>query len=72
MDKVKKFLGPTNKALDILRDSIVSGEQRQFAFRVWEKAKTPEPFVLAQRTLAHAYEQFKKQDETEDEKKKST
>ena len=52
----------------------MSGEQKEFAIRVWEKAKSEEPFVLAKRTLSHAYEQWKKRDESEgdDEKKGST
>ena len=57
-----------------MHESITSGEQKKFAERVWEKAKTDEPFILAKRTFTHAYEQWKKRDipEEDDEKKGST
>jgi len=57
-----------------LHESVTSGEQIQFAVRVWEKAQTGEPFELAQRTFSHAYQQWKKRDgpEEDDEKKGST
>lgn len=73
--KIKKLLAPTYEVLSILQESITSGEQKQFAQRVWEKSKTEEPFVLAKRTFSHAYEQWKKQDiseEDDDGKKGST
>ncbi|KAF8897094.1 hypothetical protein CPB84DRAFT_1781550 [Gymnopilus junonius] len=73
--KINKLLAPTYEALNITFESITSGEQKQFAQRVWEKAKTEEPLILAQRTFSHAYEQWKKRDmseEEDDEKKGST
>lgn len=65
---------PTYRVLSILHESITSGEQKQFVQRVWEKAGTEEPFILAERTLNRAYEQWKKRDLTEedDETKGST
>jgi hypothetical protein len=74
LTKIKKLLAPSHHVLSILNESITSGEQRQFAERVWEKSKTEEPFVLAQRTFSHAYEQWKKRDvaEEDDGKKGST
>ena len=73
-EKVNKLLTPSYHVLAILHESIMSGEQKEFAIRVWEKAKSEEPFVLAKRTLSHAYEQWKKRDESEgdDERKGST
>jgi hypothetical protein len=65
-EKIDKFLQPTYHVLDIMHESFASGEQKQFALRVWEKAKTDEPFILAQRTIAHAYEQWKKWDVKDD------
>ena len=58
-EKIHKFLQPTYKVLNIMRESFASGEQKQFALRVWEKAKSDEPFVLAQRIIAYSYEQWK-------------
>ena len=60
--KINKFLQPTYRVLSIMHESFASGEQKQFALRVWEKAKTDEPFILAKRTLAYAYEEWKKWD----------
>lgn len=60
------------QVLGILRESLSSGEHQQFARRVWDKAQTEEPFVLAQRTISRAYEQWKKlglAEEEDDEKK---
>ncbi|PPQ66305.1 hypothetical protein CVT24_007302 [Panaeolus cyanescens] len=73
-EKINKLMAPTYHVLSILQESITSGEQKQFVQRVWEKAGTEEPFILAKRTLNRAYEQWKKRDLTEedDEKKGST
>jgi hypothetical protein len=71
--KIDKLLAPSYRALDILHGSVTSGEQKEFALRVLEKARSEEPFILAKRTIAHTYEQWKKRDESEedDEKKGS-
>ncbi|KAK2463158.1 hypothetical protein APHAL10511_004813 [Amanita phalloides] len=68
-DRISKLLAPTVRVLGILHESIVSGEQKKFAVKVWEKAWTDEPFVLASRTFTRAYERWK---ENEDERKDST
>jgi hypothetical protein len=68
--KIDKLLAPSHRALSILHESVASGEHTGFALRVWEKARSEEPFILAKRTIAHAYEQWKKRD-GEDEKKRS-
>ncbi|KAF9526655.1 hypothetical protein CPB83DRAFT_857578 [Crepidotus variabilis] len=71
--KIHKLLKPSHQLLSILQESITSGEQKQFAYRVWEKAGSEEPFVLAQRTVSNAYAQWKKRDEPgEDEEKKGS
>ncbi|KXN85311.1 hypothetical protein AN958_11411 [Leucoagaricus sp. SymC.cos] len=66
-ERINKLLAPSVRVLGILRDSIKSGEQVQFAQRVWEKAWTDEPFVLASRTFSKAYEHWKEKDEAADE-----
>ncbi|KAF5354958.1 hypothetical protein D9756_005427 [Leucocoprinus leucothites] len=66
-ERINKLLAPSFRVLGILRDSLRSGEQRQFAQRIWEKAWTNEPFLLASRSLSHAYERWKEKDETADE-----
>ncbi|PPQ89781.1 hypothetical protein CVT25_008158 [Psilocybe cyanescens] len=67
LDKIKKLLAPSQKVLGILYESVTSGEQKQFAERVWAKAKTDQPYILAQRTCFHAYDQWKKRSVTEED-----
>jgi len=68
-DRINKLLAPATRVLGIFHDSIVSGEQKKFAMRVWEKAWTDEPFILASRTFTRAYERWK---ENEDDRKKDS
>ncbi|KIL68814.1 hypothetical protein M378DRAFT_34848, partial [Amanita muscaria Koide BX008] len=68
-ERINKLLAPSTRVLGIFRDSIVSGEQKKFAVRVWEKAWTDEPFILASRTFTRAYERWK---ENEDDRKKDS
>lgn len=53
-----------------MRESLASGEQKEFAIRVWEKAKTDEPFILARWTITYVYDQWKKWDASEDDGKR--
>ncbi|PFH52097.1 hypothetical protein AMATHDRAFT_2351 [Amanita thiersii Skay4041] len=69
-ERIHKLLTPTFRVLEIFRDSIASGEQKKFALRVWEKAWTEEPFILASRTFTRAYERWK--DNEDDGNKDST
>ncbi|TFK23930.1 hypothetical protein FA15DRAFT_670017 [Coprinopsis marcescibilis] len=71
-DRINKLLTPSYRALSILRDSFTSGEQKEFALRVWNKARTDEPFVLAHRTLSRAYERWKEKDAADDDSKKGS
>ncbi|RXW19208.1 hypothetical protein EST38_g6640 [Candolleomyces aberdarensis] len=73
-ERINKLLAPSYRALSILRESITSGEQRDFAVRVWEKAQTDEPFELARRTFSRTYERWKNKDaaDEDDGKKGST
>jgi hypothetical protein len=59
MEKIHKFLQPTSRVLNIMHDSFESGQQKQFASRVWEKVKSGEHLVLAQRIIEYSYEQWK-------------
>jgi len=65
--RIHKLLAPSVHVLGILKDSFKSGEQTQFARRVWEKAQSNEPFTLASRALSHTYELWKEGDDTADE-----
>ena len=72
-EKIRKFFQPTYQVLNIMHESFASGEQKQFALRVWEKMKSDEPFVLARQILAYSYEQWKQwPPENDDGKKDST
>jgi hypothetical protein len=71
-EKIHKFLQPTYRVLNIMHESVASGEQKQFALRVWEKVKTGENLVFAQRILAYSYEQWKQWPREDDNKKDST
>ncbi|TEB38475.1 hypothetical protein FA13DRAFT_1726153 [Coprinellus micaceus] len=64
---VQRFLAPSWRALDLLRESITSGQQKEFAIRTWKKAQTGEPFELARRTCSKTYERWKTKDATDDE-----
>jgi len=70
-DRIARTLAPSQKALSILRESLASGEQQQFAQRVWEKAWTNEPFILASRTCSRAYERWKERETTDEDDGKS-
>jgi hypothetical protein len=69
---IRKLLAPSVQVLGILRESLASGEQKEFMERVWAKAKTDEPFILAQWTLSAAYDTWKKRDTVEDDGKKGS
>jgi hypothetical protein len=74
-ERINKLLTPTVKVLNITYYSFKSGEQKAFARRVWDKAWTNEPFQLANKCLAHAYERWKEKEEAadeEDDKKNSS
>jgi len=43
---IHKYLEPTNKLLGIVRESIQAGHQQELVKRMWEKALTPEPWIL--------------------------
>jgi hypothetical protein len=59
--------------MGILRDSVASGEQKEFAQRIWEKAWTDEPLLLATRSFRSAYERWKERDTAdEDDDKKGS
>jgi len=69
---IRKLLAPSIQALGILRKSLASGEQKEFIERVWAKAKTDEPFILAQRTFSTAYDIWKERSTVEDDSKKGS
>jgi len=55
-DPMRRLLAPSAKVLDIFRRSFESGSQREFARRVWEKGRSPDPFILGRRLCKKAWE----------------
>lgn len=43
---ITNYLAPTPKLLNVLRESIESGHQRELAEKVWSKARAGEPLKL--------------------------
>jgi hypothetical protein len=50
------LFAPTAKALKLTRESVVSGDQRRLVERIWEKAKTDEPWVLAKTVMERTWQ----------------
>ncbi|GBE81275.1 hypothetical protein BKA93DRAFT_820935 [Sparassis latifolia] len=57
--QIENLLTPTHKVLGLLYQTVDSGEQWGFAKRIWEKAWTPEPFVLARNVCTKMWEKWK-------------
>ncbi|KAG6836558.1 hypothetical protein H0H93_006785 [Arthromyces matolae] len=68
-DRMNKLFDPTRKALNIFMESVKSGEQRELAERVWDKAWTPEPFQLANKAFGMWYDMLKDWDSPDSDKK---
>ncbi|TFK74034.1 hypothetical protein BDN72DRAFT_834042 [Pluteus cervinus] len=66
-ERFARLLAPAHRVLSIFQESISSGEQVEFAQRVWEKAWTNEPYILASRTCSRAYERWKERDSTDED-----
>ncbi|KAL4245040.1 hypothetical protein ABKN59_002847 [Abortiporus biennis] len=67
---IRKLLAPTRTLLDLTEDSVRTGAQRQFAYRVWEKAQTNEPFILARNVCRKIYQTWKNVDDEDQEGQK--
>ncbi|KAH9946443.1 hypothetical protein B0H21DRAFT_415787 [Amylocystis lapponica] len=58
-EQIQNLLAPSHKLLGLLHETIRSGEQWGFAKRMWEKAQTDEPFVLARNVCSKMWEKWK-------------
>lgn len=58
-DQITNLLAPSHKMLGLVYATVHSGEQWGFAKRIWEKAWTPEPFVLARNVCSKMWEKWK-------------
>lgn len=58
--RFERLFAPTQLALGITRDAIQRGDMKLFAGRVWEKAFTKDPFILAGRASSRIYDILRK------------
>lgn len=66
-DSMKKMLEPAFKVLTHTQESITSGRQLQLAERLWEKAQTPDPFILARNVLRKAWKTWTNSEDDDDD-----
>ena len=59
-EQIDNLLAPTHKVLALTQETIQSGDQLKFANRIWEKALTPEPFVLARNVCTRMWDKWRK------------
>jgi len=64
---IRKVLGPSQRALQLMHENFTEGNYQKFALRVYDKAWTGEPLTLAKRAWGFAVEQWKDKDKGSDE-----
>ncbi|KAF4567477.1 hypothetical protein EYR40_006481 [Pleurotus pulmonarius] len=70
--KVENLLAPTHKLLGIVHESVTSGAQQELVQRIWEKAWTKDPYVLASRAFGLLWEKWSSPPDDSDDQKKPT
>ncbi|KZT00530.1 uncharacterized protein LAESUDRAFT_764523 [Laetiporus sulphureus 93-53] len=66
-EQIRTLLAPTHRALELTHESLHTGAQWTFAQRMWDKAFTEEPFVLARTVCSRMWEKWKKGPPSDDE-----
>ena len=66
-DHTRALLAPTYKLMDVLRESFESGAQKQLAIRMWEKAWSGEPYILARNACSRMWKLWKDNDRDKDQ-----
>ena len=56
----RELLAPSVKLVGLLRESLVTGQQRELASRVLETAQTSKPFQLASNVISRMWEKWKR------------
>ncbi|KAH7883178.1 hypothetical protein F5I97DRAFT_1815096, partial [Phlebopus sp. FC_14] len=56
--RIEKLLNPTFKVMETVRESFESGAQQELAMRMWEKARSPDPFILARNVCRKVWEKW--------------
>ncbi|PCH36666.1 hypothetical protein WOLCODRAFT_140552 [Wolfiporia cocos MD-104 SS10] len=59
-EQVRNLLAPAHRLLNLTHESVHSGAQWKLVQRLWEKAFTEEPFVLARNVCSRMWENWKK------------
>ncbi|KAG1781884.1 hypothetical protein EV702DRAFT_1177022 [Suillus placidus] len=59
LEPIHDLLSPSFKVLTTLQRSFESGAHAELAVRMWEKARTPDPFVLASTVCRKMWEKWK-------------
>jgi len=55
---IHNYLEPTRKLLGVVGESVQSGHQKELAKRMWEKALTPEPWILVRNVCSQMWKVF--------------
>jgi hypothetical protein len=58
-ERFHKLLSPSQRLIALFWGNVESGEFTKFGEKVWEKAWTKDPFVLAGRAFATIYDIWK-------------
>ncbi|KAI0090874.1 hypothetical protein BDY19DRAFT_905111 [Irpex rosettiformis] len=66
-ESMKKMFEPTFKILTQTHESITSGRQMQLAERLWEKAQTRDPFILARNVVQKAWKTWQNVEDDDDD-----
>ena len=64
---MKKMFEPTIKILSQTQESIRSGKQAELAARLWEKAQTRDPFILARNVTRNAWKTWTNVEDDDDD-----
>ena len=62
IERVQRVLKPAQRVLSLFQENVKSGEFVRFGEKVWDKAWTKDPFVMAINACARVYEMFKDSD----------
>ncbi|KAJ7668536.1 hypothetical protein DFH06DRAFT_1084661 [Mycena polygramma] len=67
LEPIYNVLGPAKRALHLFNENLTDGNYQKFGFRVWDKARSGEPFTLASRACSFGYEHWKNKGKGSDE-----
>ncbi|KAH9834223.1 uncharacterized protein C8Q71DRAFT_711834 [Rhodofomes roseus] len=59
-EQIDQLLAPSHKLFALTQSTLQSGDQLKLAHRMWEKALTDQPFVLARNVCTRMWDKWKK------------